>query len=93
MLPSPNPQVIFKPLPDSAVLLHTRSEVYFGLNEVGARIWALLPPNRSTFEELCSVLADEYPGVGASDLRRDVEELLSDLQQHGLVVAAEGEAG
>lgn len=93
MLPSRNPQVIFKPLPDSAVLLHTRSEVYFGLNAVGAQVWDLLPPNHSTFDELCSALAQKYPEVGAGDLRQDVEELLENLQQHGLVVAAEGEAG
>ena len=56
MLPSPAPGVLFQALPDGAVLLDTRSEVYFGLNAVGARVWQLLPGSRSLDELSAAVL-------------------------------------
>lgn len=86
MLPAPNPDVIFRSLADGAVLFSTSEEVYFGLNEVGSRIWELLPPARQTLDELCTELQAEYPDVEAATLRADVEELLGELQEFGLVV-------
>ena len=86
-LPDPNPQVIYKPVADGAVLLDTRSEVYYGLNPVGARIWALLPPACSNVEELCAALRREYPDVDEDTLRVDIAELFTDLISHGLLVA------
>ena len=44
MLPTPLPTVIFQRIDDGAVLFAPATEVYFGLNEVGAKIWQLLPP-------------------------------------------------
>ena len=55
-LPHPSPSAIFKELDEGGVLLSTTDEVYFGVNPVGARIWALLPPVSHTFGELCSAL-------------------------------------
>ena len=86
MLPRANPRVLFQRLPDGAVLLDTASEVYFGLNPVGARVWELLPPASRTLDDLCAALADEYPDAPAAVLRDDVAELLSQLAEHGLVL-------
>ena len=86
MLPAPNPDVIFRSLADGAVLFSTTEEVYFGLNEVGSRIWELLPPARQTLDELVGELQADYPDVDAATLRADVEELLGELQEFGLVV-------
>lgn len=85
MLPVPGPAVIFRTLPDGAVLLHTATEVYYGLNTVGARVWELLPPATLDLDELCAQLAAEYPGADACDIRADVEELLAELRDAGLV--------
>jgi hypothetical protein len=71
-----------------AVLLSTAEEVYYGLNSVGARVWKLLPPLHRNLEELCSVLALEYPDVDAEELRADVAALLDDLVRSRLVVPA-----
>ena len=87
-LPEPNPDVIFQFVADGAVLLDTRTEVYFGLNSVGARIWGLLPPVCATLEEACAVLCEDYPEVDEATVRDDVEELLDELGAHGLVMAA-----
>lgn len=91
MLPVVNPNVIFRSLPDGAVLFSTRDEVYFGLNPVAARVWELLPPTSGSMDELCATLAREYPDVAAAELRQDVEELLRDLAQFGLVTTAGAE--
>jgi hypothetical protein len=85
MLPKPVDGVIFRALEEGGVLLHARDEVYFGLNEVGARVWALLPPRSSGLDELVSVIASEYPEVPADTIRADVQELLDDLVEHGLL--------
>jgi hypothetical protein len=93
MLPVPNSKVLFKPMSDGAVLFSTDNEVYFGLNSVGARVWELLPPVCSTFEELCTRLASEYPEVARHVIETDVKELLTDLTKHKLVaVRAEGQS-
>jgi hypothetical protein len=87
MLPVPSQSVIYRSLSEGAVLFSTTDEVYFGLNEVGARIWELLPPVSSTLDELVRELSASYPEVELATIRADVVELLSELQSQGLVVA------
>jgi hypothetical protein len=91
-LPHSSPGVLFQPVPDGAVLLDTRSEVYFGLNAVGARIWQLLPPRTETEDELCAAVAAAYPDAAPERVRADVAGLLRALAEAGLVTAAEGPA-
>lgn len=85
MLPTARPAVLCQALPDGAVLLDPANEVYYGLNPVGARIWALLPPACGTLDELCAELAREHPEVPRDTLRQDVRELLDELAAAGLV--------
>ena len=87
MLPTRNPKVIFKALSTGAVLYSTEEEVYFGLNPVGVRVWELLPPAQQTLDEVCRVLASEYPEVTEDVIRADVAELLDELLRLGLVHA------
>jgi hypothetical protein len=82
---NPSPEVIFREVEDGAVLLSTKDEVYFGLNRVGARIWGLLSLQDHDLDDLCQALADEYPEVGLESLQEDVSELLTQLQDLGLV--------
>jgi hypothetical protein len=72
---------------DGGVLLDTASEVYFGLNAVGMRVWQLLPPSCQTLDEICATLAQTYPDVAPEQLRQDVTELLDQLKQQGLIVS------
>ena len=87
-LPHPSPSAIFKELDEGGVLLSTTDEVYFGVNPVGAQIWALLPPLSSTFGELCTALEQKYPDAGAEQIRMDAQDFLNALIASGLVVAA-----
>lgn len=84
-LPTPHPSVLHRPVSDGAVLLHAEEEVYFGLNEVGSRIWGLLPPESPDFDALIRSLGAVYPDVDEATLRADVRELLDELRQAGLV--------
>ncbi|MDB4884108.1 MAG: hypothetical protein JWL95_2874 [Gemmatimonadetes bacterium] len=88
MLPTRNPNVIFKALATGAVLYSTAEEVYFGLNAVGVRIWDLLPPTQHRLEDLCAVLYAEYPDAPRELIHADVVELLEELTKLGLVQPA-----
>ncbi|MGQ0704430.1 MAG: PqqD family protein [Gemmatimonadales bacterium] len=84
-LPKPKASVIFKELSEGALLFSTEDEVYLGLNTVGSRIWRLLPPTCETLDQLVSKMASEYTEVTPEVIRRDVLELLADLEDHNLV--------
>ena len=85
MLPTPLASVIFQRIDDGAVLFAPATEIYFGLNEVGAKVWLLLPPALTSIDELCARLGAEYPTVGTDVIRQDVVELLDQLTAEGLV--------
>ena len=91
-LPSPSPSAIFKPLAEGGVLFSTETEVYFGVNLIGARIWELLPPSSQTFNELCAMLSSEYSDVSLTQIQKDVRKFLDDLVENGLVVSAPSHA-
>jgi hypothetical protein len=84
MLPAASPTVIFKELADGAVLFAPAEEIYFGLNEVGSRIWRLLPPATESLDELCAKVGAHYPDVPIATIRQDATELLNELVQSGL---------
>jgi hypothetical protein len=86
-LPWPSPAAIFKELSEGGVLLSTADEVYFGVNQVGAKIWSLLPPTLLEFGELCAELERNYPDVDPTRLRADAREFIEALLASGLVVA------
>jgi coenzyme PQQ synthesis protein D (PqqD) len=92
-LPVPSLSAVFRLLGDGGVLFSAESEVYFGVNALGARIWELLPPVSVTTSELCAVLASQYPDVDAAQLREDVRRFLDDLIANGLVTATSMNAG
>jgi hypothetical protein len=75
--------VVFAELGDEAILLHAETGVYFGLDAVGTRIWALL--NQCLDDDaIVSRLVDEF-AVDPTVLRRDVDRFLGQLQEHGLI--------
>ena len=74
-------------LAGEAALLNLKSGVYFGLNQVGARIWHALQEPTSLAEIRAAILR-EYE-VEPEELDADLSELLSDLAQHGLIEISE----
>ncbi|HEY0141788.1 MAG TPA: PqqD family protein [Thermoanaerobaculia bacterium] len=77
------PNVIFKQVGDELVLLDFDGAVYYGLDEVGARIWQLLGETES-IDGIVETLAGEYETTRET-LRADVERLLGELAERGLV--------
>ena len=81
-----SPSVVFRQMDDGAVLLDLESGVYFGLDEVGTRVWTLLLEQK-TPDAVCEAMLDEFdvePGVLAEDVRR----LVGELQHNGLLRTA-----
>ena len=76
-------EVVFREIDGESVLLDLASGEYYGLNEVGTRIWTLLVAGAGPGEVLSS-LRREYK---ADDdvLRRDLLELMGELRDRGLV--------
>lgn len=75
--------VVFCELEGEGVILSLREGVYYGLNSVGLRIWALIQDPRP-FQELIDTLLHEY-SVGEQQCREDTLALLHELQSRGLV--------
>jgi Coenzyme PQQ synthesis protein D (PqqD) len=75
--------VVTRRLDDELVLLNLGTEDYFGLDEIGTRMWEVLSSAPSVQAALDQLLL-EYD-VEAARLRRDVEKLLSQLIDHGLI--------
>ena len=77
-------EVLSQEVMGETVLLDLEGESYFGLNEVGTRIWQLLQGD-SSVGEMLETLSDEYD-VSGEQLAADVEKLLQKLKEAGLVV-------
>lgn len=84
-----NPSVIYRELAGEVVLLNLQSGVYYGLDEVGSRVWQLLTQSRGV-DDVCATLLDEYD-VSAEALRADVERLVGELSEKGLVIVESGD--
>ena len=69
-----------------SVLLNLKSESYFGLDQVGTRMWTLLTTSDS-IQSAYEALLDEYD-VGAERLRQDMRDLIEKLIANGLVEVA-----
>jgi hypothetical protein len=75
--------VVFHDLAEEAVILNLKTGKYFGLNGVGTRLWHLLAEGCPR-EQLYTMMLSEYE-VEEAELRRDVDELLRQLSDYGLV--------
>ena len=83
-----SPDVVFRDLDGEAVILDLASGTYYGLNEVGTRIWILLAEGRAE-EGIAAALTDEYE-VTIEDAHRHVRALVADLLARGLIQARPG---
>ena len=79
----PSKDVLVQELAGESVLLDLASESYFGLNEVGTRLWQLLIEHGSP-EKAVEVLLDEYE-VDEKTLREDVLLLVNGFLESGLM--------
>ena len=78
--------VVSRVVDGEAVLLDLASGKYFGLNEVGSRVWEHAK-GRITVGDLVAALTDEFD-VDESTLRADLAELLAELSDKKLISLA-----
>ena len=84
-LPRPRTTVVFREVPEGAILFCTETETYFSLNPLGVRIWQLLPPTSSSEDEVVASLSRSFPEVDQGTIASDLRQLLHDLLANGLV--------
>lgn len=75
-------------LAGETVLLSMKTAHYYGLADVGARIWSLLQEPVSV-ATICDTIATEYD-VARERCQTDVVRFLEELAQHGLVEVDSG---
>jgi len=75
--------VLFRDLDGEAVLIETGTGRYYGLDEVGTRMWSLLHLH-GEIGAVCRALLDEYD-VPEDRLRADLELFVEALAERGLV--------
>jgi hypothetical protein len=78
--------VLFQELQGEAVLLNLKTGVYFGLDEVGTRIWQLMGQN-GLLSEMLKLMLQEYD-VPEEQCAQDLLDLVAQLQEQGLVTIA-----
>jgi hypothetical protein len=79
-----SPDVVFRDLDGEAVILDLASGTYFGLNDVGTRVWQLVAEGRSA-AQIVDRVAAEYDADRAT-IERDVARLLDALSARRLIV-------
>jgi hypothetical protein len=81
-------EVLISNLQDESVFLNLKSERYFGLDNVGTRMFSVLT-NSNSIEAAYESLAQEYD-VDEKVLREDLIVLVENLVQQGLVTIEHG---
>lgn len=77
------PDVVFRELDGEAVILNLETGLYFGLNEMGTRIWQLLDAHAEV-RRVLDTLRDEFD-VADDRLSADLLALVEQLRDKGLV--------
>ena len=78
-----SPEVISQEVSGETVLLDLESENYFGLDEIGTRIWQLIDETND-LHAIYDTLLQEYE-VEEKRLHHDLEALLGEISGLGLV--------
>jgi len=81
------PDVVFRDLDGEAVLLNLETGIYFGLNDVGTRMWNLIQEHGSLRKVFDQMLL-EYE-VTPEALEGDLCQLAAQLCEKGLLVPAQ----
>ena len=77
------PGVLVSEVGLESVFLNLKSSNYFGLDEVGTRMWKLLTTSES-IQEAYQLLLQEYD-IDEVQLQSDLDELIQKLTANGLI--------
>ena len=76
-------EVLTQEVGGETVILDLKSESYFGLDEVGTRIWQLLV-EQEDIRTITATMLNEYD-VEEKQLEKDIQNLLTQLNKAGIV--------
>ncbi len=76
-------EVLTQEVGGETVILDLKSETYFGLDEVGTRIWQLLV-DQEDIQTITATMLDEYD-VEEDQVEKDIQNLLTQLNKAGIV--------
>ena len=79
-----SPDVVSQKVSGETVLLDLESENYFGLDEVGTRIWQLIKETNE-LQSIFDTLLEEYD-ISEARLQLDLTTLLTEIEGLGLVI-------
>jgi len=74
---------MFEMVGEEAVVLKLETQLFMGLDAVGARMWNLVT-SANSIQQAYDQMLDEYE-VEANQLRRDLQEFLVELERKGLI--------
>ncbi len=84
---SAHPDVVWRLVEGEVVLLNVTSGHYYSLDDVGSRIWSLLPAEGTTLAALQAQLEEEFDAP-AEVIDRDLRALIERLASVQLVALA-----
>jgi len=84
------PDVMLRIIGDEAVILNLKNELYLGLDPVGTRMWTVLQSSPS-IQAAHALLLEEFD-VEPERLRRDMDRLLEQMLEQGLIELHPSEA-
>ena len=76
-------ELVFREVDGEAVILNLASGIYFGLNEVGTRIWNLMQEEGS-LRAVFDAMRKQYE-VAPAELAADLLRLVEEMREKGLV--------
>ena len=76
-------EVLTQEVGGETVILDLKSETYFGLDEVGTRIWQLLVEQEDV-QAITATMLNEYD-VEEEQVEKDIQNLLTQLDKAGIV--------
>jgi len=80
----PSEQALESRVGEETVILHLERDIYYGLDQLGTRIWQLLKDGMAPVA-ISDIVVREY-GATRELIEADMRRFLSDLYAHGIVL-------
>ena len=81
--PTIGEDVVFRELEGETVILNLEKGEYFGVDEVGTRVWTLIAEGRS-LRQVADIMVSEYD-VSGETIAVDLLRLAGEMISHGLI--------
>ncbi|WP_340588377.1 PqqD family protein [Erythrobacter alti] len=82
---APGADVVAREVGGETILLDLGTGTYFGLNEVGGKLWQSLEAGQRSISELCDTVEQTFDAK-RDIIERDVVALVQDLANRNLII-------